>query len=237
MIKYLLNQLKENTKMTGIYLMLPTLLVIFSSFLVVRAGAIALMRTGMDKEKANFQALSAFSRAGFTTRETELVMNNSRRRRIVTWLIVIGNAGLVAVVVTATSSVTISSGYQIPISIAILIAGIYAIYRLMKLRGWTRKWDEFIEKRLIKSQVIDEPMVEDLLRIKEGYGLLRVVITPESPYVGHYLSELHDPSSQFVVIGIEREKKWISYPKSRTKIAEGDRLIVYGVLEELKEYF
>ena len=60
--------------MTGIYLMLPTLLVILFSFLVVRTGAIALMMTGLEREKANFQALSAFSRAGFTTREAEIVI-------------------------------------------------------------------------------------------------------------------------------------------------------------------
>ena len=223
--------------MTGIYLMLPTLLVILVSFLVVRAGAIALMRTGMDREKASFQALSAFSRAGFTTRETELIMNNPKRRGIVTWLIIIGYAGIVAIIVTATSSIATSSGYQLPISVAVLILGVYIIYRLMKARGWTRRWDSFIEKRLIKASVIDEPMVEDLLRIREGYGLLRVMITLESPYIGHSLFELNDPSSEFLVIGIERGTEWISHPRSQTKIKEGDRLVVYGVLASIKEYF
>ena len=131
--------------MSGIYLMFPTLLLIFVSFFVVRAGGIALMRTGLDREKANFQALSAFSRAGFTTRETELIMSHPQRRRIVSWLIIIGNAGLVAVVVTATSSIATSSGYQLPVSFAILVGGVYIIYRLMKLKGWTQKLDDILE--------------------------------------------------------------------------------------------
>jgi len=63
----------EGTKMIGLYLLIPTLLTIFLSYLVVRAGAIVLMMPGMDQQKARFQALSAFSRAGFTTRETEAV--------------------------------------------------------------------------------------------------------------------------------------------------------------------
>ena len=223
--------------MTGIYLVLPTMLVILVSLLVVRAGAIALRRTGMTREKADFQSLSAFTRTGFTTREAELIMNNPRRRRIVTWLIIIGNAGLIAVVVTATSAVATSSGYQIPINIALLVIGIYIIYRLMRIRGWTRKWDNFIEKRLIKAKVIDEPMVEDLLHIHEGYGLLRVLITSESPYIDHSLYELNTPESEFFVIGIERGEEWISHPRSQRKIMEGDRLLVYGVLDNLREYF
>ena len=76
--------------MIGIYLLVPTLLSILLSFLIVRAGAIALMMTGVERQRANFQALSAFSRAGFTTREAELVINNPRRRRIISWLIILG---------------------------------------------------------------------------------------------------------------------------------------------------
>jgi len=223
--------------MSGIYLMFPTLLLIFVSFFVVRAGGIALMRTGLDREKANFQALSAFSRAGFTTRETELIMSHPQRRRIVSWLIIIGNAGLVAVVVTATSSIATSSGYQLPVSFAILVGGVYIIYRLMKLKGWTQKLDDIIEKRLIKAKITDEPMVEDLLRVNKGYGLLRVMITHESPYIGHYLSELNQPLSEFLVIGIERGEEWISRPESPIKVNEGDRLVIYGVANQLKKIF
>jgi Trk-type K+ transport system membrane component len=51
--------------MSGLYLLLPTFLVIILSLLVVRAGAIALAMTGMDEKKARFQALSAFTRTGF----------------------------------------------------------------------------------------------------------------------------------------------------------------------------
>jgi Trk-type K+ transport system membrane component len=90
--------------MGGIYFLLPTLLVIFFSFLIVRAGAIALMMTGMDEKRARFQALSAFSGTGFTTREAEFVVTHPKRRRIVSWLMILGNAGIVTVIVTGTSS-------------------------------------------------------------------------------------------------------------------------------------
>ena len=121
--------------MTGLYLIAPTLITILISFLIVRVGAIALMMTGIDREKANFQALSAFTRAGFTTREAELVVGDHRRRRIVSWLIILGNAGLVAIIVTATSSVATSEGYQLPIVIGAIIAGSLILFGLARRGG------------------------------------------------------------------------------------------------------
>ena len=116
--------------MLGLYLLIPTLITIFISYLIVRAGAIDLMTTGMDQRKARFQALSEFTRAGFTTREVEAVVNNPRRRRIITWLIILGNAGLVAVIVTATSSIATSTGYNLPITIIAIITGALLLYVL-----------------------------------------------------------------------------------------------------------
>jgi Trk-type K+ transport system membrane component len=92
----------------GIYLILPTLMIILFFFLIVRAGAIALMMTGMDQRRARFQALSLFSGTGFTTREAETIVNHPQRRQIATWLMILGNAGIVTVIVTATSSLVTS---------------------------------------------------------------------------------------------------------------------------------
>ncbi|MFH1639601.1 MAG: hypothetical protein ABIB93_04735, partial [Chloroflexota bacterium] len=128
----------------------------------------------MDAEKASFQALSAFTRTGFTTREAELVLNNPRRRRIVTWLIILGNAGLIAIIVTATSSIATSPGYKLPITIGALLVGIYLLYRLMKRRSFVRKWERFVEDRFAQSRIIEEATTEYLLHLIEGYGLVRV---------------------------------------------------------------
>lgn len=136
--------------MDGIYFLLPTLLVILVSFLIVRASAIALMMTGMDGKKARFQALSAFSGTGFTTREAELIVNHPTRRRIISWLMIAGNAGIVVVIVTVTSSFVTSEGYQLPINAFLLLGGIYLIYRVATNKGLMRRWESFIEERLIR---------------------------------------------------------------------------------------
>ncbi|MFC2034099.1 TrkA C-terminal domain-containing protein [Chloroflexota bacterium] len=223
--------------MGGIYLILPTLLVILVSFLIVRGGAIALMMTGIDEEKAKFQSLSAFSRAGFTTKEAELIMNNPQRRRIITWLIILGNAGIVAVIVTATSSIASSEGYQLAIVISVLIVGTYLVYKLASKRGFTRRWERFIENRLIKSHAFDEGMTEDLLHFIEGYGLVRTTITTDSPFVGTSISDIKRLEKEVQILGIERGKEWIPLPEMKEVITDGDKFVIYGRLNALKSMF
>lgn len=221
--------------MVGMYFLLPTLLAILFSFLVVRAASVALMMTGLEKNKARFQALSAFSGTGFTTKESESIINHPRRRQIIRYLMIMGNAGIVTVIVTATSSMATSRGYQLPINIVILIAGVFLIYKVATYKKFTRRWEKFIEKKLIKSPVFEEATTEDLLHFLEGYGLVKKIIAPHSSLIGKTLTKSHLREKGAVVLGIEREKSWIPVPKASESIMIGDRLVVYGPLDALKK--
>ena len=68
-------------------------------------GSVALEATGMERSRAHFQALSALSGTGFTTRDAETVVSHSSRRWIVTWLMFFGNAGFVTVLTLIIISV------------------------------------------------------------------------------------------------------------------------------------
>ncbi len=221
--------------MRSLYFLFPTLLAVLVSFLFVRAASIALMMTGLEKKKAKFQALSAFSGTGFTTKEAELVINHPVRRKIVTLLMIMGNAGIITVIVTATSSLTTSTGYQLPLNALILIIGIYLIYKITIHKKFSAKWERFIEKKLIKSPTFEEATTEDLLRFLEGYGLVKKIISENSPLIGCSLSECRLNEKGVLVLGIERGKHWIPIPKANEKIEKDDRLIVYGPHAAFKE--
>jgi uncharacterized oligopeptide transporter (OPT) family protein len=223
--------------MNGLYFLLPTLLVIFVSFLIVRAAAVALMMTGMTETRARFQALSAFTGTGFTTKEAESVVNHPLRRKIISWLMILGNAGIVVVIITATSSLVTSKGYQLPINVLILLVGIYLIYRVATHKGFIRRWESFVEDKLVKSSTFEEGATEDLLHLLEGYGLVRVIIAEGSSLVGSSLADSKLTEKELMVLGIERGKAWIPIPKAKEIIQEGDRLVVYGPLEVLKSLF
>lgn len=223
--------------MDGLYFLVPASLMIFFSFLIVRAAAIALMMTGMDRKRAVFQALSAFSGTGFTTKEAESIVNHPERRRIVSWLMILSNAGIVTVIITATSSLVTSKGYQLSINVLVLLVGIYMIYKIATHKGFIRRWESFIEDKLVKSPTFEEGATEDLLHLLEGNGLVRAIITESSSLIGSSLSECELCEKGLMVLGIERGKNWIPIPKAKDMIQEGDRIVVYGPLEVLRALF
>lgn len=224
--------------MTGIYFLLPVLLTVLISFLVVRAGAIALMMTGLDRKRAIFQSLSSFTGTGFTTREAETVVHHPTRRKIVSWLMILGNAGFVTLIVTTTSTMVTSKGITLPINIIVLAAGSGLIYKLVSGRKLMRKFEVYIEKQLIKSPAfIEEAPMEDLLHLMEGYGLVKGIIEEGSPLIGNTVHDLGTHKGNIRILGIERKDDWMPTPGDDEKVQDGDRLIIYGNMAELKKIF
>lgn len=223
--------------MSGLYFLLPVLITIFVSFLVVRAAAIALMMTGLERKRAIFQALSSFTGTGFTTKEAELVINHPVRRKIVSWLMILGHAGFVTVIVAATTSLVTSKGYTLPIDFILLFAGIFIIYKVVSHKSFVKRFEQYIENKLIKTEAFEEGTVEDLLHLFEGYGLVRAIIKEDSPVVDTSVSDCKSCAEKIVVLGIEREREWFPIPKSDETLKQGDRVVVYGKLSELKNIF
>lgn len=224
--------------MNAIYLLVPTLIAISVSLLIVRAGAIALMMTGMSFEKAKFQALSAFSGTGFTTREAERAVNNPRRRKIISLLMVLGNAGIVTVIVTATSSFASATGAGVGLNVLVLLGGLSLIYFIARHTPLAAHWESYVQKRLSRFRIFEEDTtIDELLHITEGYGVARVQLLANSPLVGRKISEINDGLEHSFVLGIERNKEWLSAPRLGIMLNEGDYLVVYGKLEDLADHF
>ncbi|RMD57430.1 hypothetical protein D6833_13950, partial [Candidatus Parcubacteria bacterium] len=141
--------------MSGVYFLVPTLLAIFVSMLFVRAGAIALMRTGMRYEQAKFQALSAFTATGFTTREAEKVVNHPQRRRIISVLMIGGYAGVVAVIVSGTSTFVMTAAQNMPRNVLLFVLGLSCIYAFARHAGLMQRWENWVERWLRRSEMFE----------------------------------------------------------------------------------
>ena len=217
----------------GLYLLIPTFVVVMVSILIVRAGAIALRMTGLDEKTANFQALSAFTRAGFTTKESESVVSHPQRRNIVSWLIILGNAGIAAVIVTGTSSLATSTDYRLVIDIVVLGVGMFLIYRLAQHTTLTQKWERLIENKLVRGRFFASVSVEHLLHLPGGHGVARIAITENSQLIGSRIDHSRLPQTDFVVLGIEREGEWIPAERYGETLDAGDTIILYGKLNDV----
>ncbi|HDY85034.1 hypothetical protein LCGC14_0582380 [marine sediment metagenome] len=224
--------------MSSIYFLVPTLIAIIISMLIVRAGAIALMMTGMSFDQAKFQALSAFSGTGFTTREAERVVKHAQRRKIITWLMILGNAGIVTMIVTATSSFANTKGLEVGVNALFLMFGIWLIYFIAKHSTLTRYWEVFARKHLARLKLFDEDAaVDEMLHITEGYGVVRIQLLENSIFIGKPLAELNVGLLKSFILGIERGNEWHPVPRSDMKPKIGDFLVIYGQLDDLADHF
>ena len=78
-----------------------TLLVLLAgSLVIVRIASVALRLTGLPDHVARFQSISALTGAGFTTTESEAIVNFPIRRKVIVSLMIFGNLGLVSVLST-----------------------------------------------------------------------------------------------------------------------------------------
>jgi len=136
---------------------LPVILIIAISIFVVKIATVALRMTGLDEKKAYFQALSAFTGTGFTTKDSELVLQNDIRRKIVIFLMILGNAGFITVITTLVISFERSTN-MMPLlaNVGIVLVLIFILVKLLTHKGIARFLNNKIESRLEKRPLFQK---------------------------------------------------------------------------------
>ena len=211
--------------------------VVLLSGLTVKIGAVALRMTGLDEETASFQALSAFSRTGFTTREAERVMSHPARRRIVRWLIVLGNAGLVTTIASLVGSFSVTPADLgwIPKAAAI-VAALAILYFAAAAGPVNRFIDRLIERRLTGFYGLSMSEFHQLVSLRSGQGVGSVEISAGNPAAGRTLAELALGRSGILVLAIERSGELVPTPTGDSRLSAGDQLICFGDPARMKAF-
>ena len=203
------------------------------STIAVKVGTVALMMTGLERRKASFQALSAFTNAGWTTRETELLMAHDQRRRIITILLVLGHAGLASVVATLISTLGQRGVTNVAIKLAILAGAILVIFLLARWRGLDRRFTAEIKKRLRQTTDLRVTSFEEILHLADGYGVVEVYVSERADIAYKTIGELRLGTRGMAVMAVERNGQIIPAPDSQTELLPGDRLICYGITKSI----
>ena len=223
---------------------------IIVSFLAVRVGAIAFQLTGLEWSLAKFQALSCFSGTGFTTKEAELITGNPQRRRIASVLMVLGNAGLVALIATFANSIRPVSWiptFRIPflpvnfpsfllpwLRLFIISASVYVIYKVFTHSKFTKKITFYLRDRILKREIMRPVSFEELLVATGGYGVSNIEIIAGNPAIDATIAHAGLREKDITILAIERKGEVIPNPRAQEKILLGDRIICFGKLTEIK---
>ncbi|MGD2065426.1 MAG: TrkA C-terminal domain-containing protein [Dehalococcoidia bacterium] len=210
------------------------LIAILVSFIIVRIGGFILQLTGIEPDVARFQALSAFSGTGFTTREAERVVGHKTRRRIVTILIILGNAGTVTVIATLVASFTQVEGYLwFFIRLVIIIAGIFGLYRLIIRSNVGQRFLDWLQKPIVDRVLRGTPAVEEVFHVEKDWAISLVMVKSSSESIGLSVADI-TAEGDIEILSIDRAGTYLTRPDSEEKIVEGDRLLVYGNRKSVK---
>lgn len=225
--------------MIAIVTLLTTLVV---TLLITKIGAIALKLTGLSPEVAAFQARSAFSGTGFTSSETEMVVNHPVRRRIITFLMVAGNLGIAAVVATSIASfsgtgVTEEESRRALLERAVVLAvGVVLIFLLARSRMLNSLIGQAIEWALIRWTTLCLVDYETLLNLADGFVVDEIVVDGENWLASRSLAESALNHEGILVLAIRRKNgRYLGSPIGTSTIRPGDGIVLYGRKERIAE--
>jgi K+/H+ antiporter YhaU regulatory subunit KhtT len=204
-------------------------IVILVSLLITRIAAISLIHTGLSDEAARFQARSAFTGVGFTTSESEQVVNHPVRRRIVLLLMLFGNAGIV----TAISALILTFVHSqdagtIGLKLLLIFSGITLFWFIARSKTIDRFLFKVISKALKKYTDLEVRDFISLLRLSGDYRVTELNVEPQDWMANQSLIDLRLGDEGVLILGIIRKDSYLGSPKAKTIILPGDILILYG---------
>ncbi|MCF7907523.1 MAG: hypothetical protein K9L86_01395 [Candidatus Omnitrophica bacterium] len=215
---------------------LPVIIIIVIFFLVVRIATAVLKLTGMDEKTARFQAISAFTGTGFTTKEAETILEDQMRRKTISVLMILGKVGIVSVIAGLFFSFGKGDVVTDVWKAIILLIFIFILYKLTSLKSFSRALNKFIEKRIVARGITQQKTLEELFHLPKGYGLAQLTVVEGSKENGLSLAEAGFIKKDILVLSIERKNRLISFPHAQDLIKEGDRLLCYGLIKNIKVY-
>lgn len=212
------------------------LLVLALSLLITRVGTVILTASGMSRECARFQARSAFTGAGFTTSESEHVVNHPLRRRVVAMLMLLGNVGIVA---TASSAIL---GFRGGVfggqwwRLLELVAGLLALVFVSRSAWVDRRLTATISYVLRRYTDLPTRDHASLLELSGDYAVSELAVKPADWVTGRSLADLALRDEGIVVLALHRaDGSHLPTPTGHTVVAADDALTVYGRGDLLRE--
>lgn len=199
--------------------------------------AILLRMTGLDRDKARFQVVSIITSTGFTTNESELITQHPIRRKIAEILMIIGYIGQASIIGLVFGAITkVTQLKDIEISIVLLGGIIILLFFITKSKWFLHILEIIYEKRFIKHSSKNKlRTVGEVLKLNEDYGVVEFIIDSNHPLVGVLLEKSDLKKQEIQVLNIERGNYIEQFPKKECVFREGDKVVVYGKLENIKK--
>lgn len=217
------------------YALISLIIVVSLSLLIVRVGTVALTMTGVSKEVASFQSLSAYSGAGFTTEEAEDITAYPVRRRVVKSLMRLGNVGLATTIATLVLSFT-DPTTRLP-RLLVLLGVAAVLIALSRSETFHSLLTPLIERALSRTATFELRDYVGLLNLNREFTVADLTVRRGSWLANERLADLDLRSQEGInILGIRRaDGTYVGAPSGEHEITPGDTIIAYGPRERLAE--
>ena len=212
-------------------------LILGTSLLVTRVASVALEHTGLSRDAARFQARSAFTGAGFTTAEAEHVVGHPVRRRVIMWLMLVGNVGIVsAMAALLLSAIDLRTQQGVGLILGILVGGSVLLAILGTSRWVDRQMCRAIRWALDRWTELDAEDYSRLLHLRDGYTVSRFPVSEGDWVDGKSLSAAGLSEEGIIVLGVECPGElFVGAPSADVELRAGDDVLVYGQATRIRE--
>lgn len=215
---------------------LSLLTIVTIAVVVTRIASSALVLTGLSRDVARFQARSAFTGCGFTTEEAEDLVRHPARRRIVLFLMLLGNAGLA----TTISSLLLSFGNLTAsesgwLRAAVIAGGLAVLWLLTRSQWIDRYTSRFFERILRRWTSLELQDYANLLNLSGDLAVAEISVDDGDWLAERRLKDLHLKDEGIVVLAIRRaDGCFVGVPSADEWFYPGDRVVLYGENEAVR---
>jgi hypothetical protein len=198
---------------------------LFIVFTVIEINTAIFSATGLERQVARFQVISMLTGTGFTTGESELIIDHPVRRRLGAFLILFGAFSL-AVIISAITQLLTDTFYAMEIA---YIAGFLLVVLLIIRTPYVKKLLEGkLKSELEEHYELTDLPIKDVLLMDDDDDVREVSIEEDSPLAGKTFDELIDKEDDIMLLFIKRGDINVRNKAYHTELEPGDRLILYG---------
>lgn len=235
----------------NIWFAVALILAVVSVYLfTIEAFCVAFKLTGLATNKIKFQVASLFTGSGFTTNESELIVDDERRRKIAIVCMYTGHVfsvvfmGLLTNVLISIATITNSNSpvpetklwYYIVFYVSL---GLFLFVLFLKIPPINRRFQSLLEKIAINTSSKKKNI--NIITVLDLYGknaIAEVVLNNIPEFAQEKtLYEMALTKKYFInVLSIKRGKRILEVTKD-TMFNKRDVLVIYGSTRDIKAAF
>ena len=198
--------------------------------------------SGLTKEKSKFQVISMFTNSGFTTNESEMVVNSKIRRKIAVACMITGtifNVIIVSLIINLLFNIKPEEARESYFYI-ILVFSVFVLLLIIIEVPFVKRIIEKIIK-VIAEKFINSNKVENIITVLDMYGK-NAIVEVRLNFLPEFLSEKSLIECNFKanyglnVLLIKRKERVIDVTKD-TIIQVNDNVVIFGELQNIKDLF